>query len=169
STLRRDEVRSGGKKPYRQKSTGRARQGSSRAPNHVGGGKVFSPKPRNYGYEMPKKAKQAALRCALSLRAKEQRLLILEGADLQEPKTRRMAAALAALKAPSALVVGPMSNENTQKSMRNLSSSKYLATEGLNVYDILNYETLILTVPALKAIETRLGSSTGAQGAGGAA
>src|SRR5262245_38938493 len=135
STLRRDEVRGGGKKPFRQKGTGRARQGSSRAPNFVGGGKVFTPKPRSYEYTMPRKARQAALRCALSLRAGESRLIVVDSLNLAEIKTKRMAQALANLKLSSALVVDGAANTNLAKSVRNLPRATFRALEGINVYD----------------------------------
>jgi large subunit ribosomal protein L4 len=164
STLRRDEVRGGGKKPYRQKGTGQARQGSSRAPNHVGGGKVFSPKPRDYSYNVPKKVRRAALRSALSLRAKEQKLVIVDSFELQAIKTKQVVEALKALGVGSALLVDKADNVNLSKSTRNLQGAKYLAAEGLNVYDVLNYETLILSAQTAKDIAARLG-----EGAGGAA
>ena len=157
STLRRDEVRGGGKKPFRQKGTGQARQGSSRAPNHVGGGKVFSPKPRDYSYNVPKKVRRAALRSALSLRAKEQKLVIVDSLELSEAKTKQVVAALKALGLGSALLVDKADNVGLSRSTRNLQDSKYLASEGLNVYDVLNYETLVLTTATVKEIEARLG------------
>src|SRR4051812_44614450 len=95
STLRRDEVRGGGKKPYKQKGTGNARQGSTRAPHFVGGGSVFGPKPRDYEYPVPKKVRQSALRSALSLKARDAKLLILDAFQLDSPKTKRVAQALA--------------------------------------------------------------------------
>lgn len=156
STLRRGEVRGGGKKPYRQKGTGMARQGSTRAPNHVGGAKVFSPKPRDYSYDVPKKVRQSALRSALSLRASEQKLIVVEDFELSEPKTKKAESLLRALRAPSALFVDSASSVNTAKSMRNLADAKFLALEGLNTYDVLNYPSLILTVKTAKAIEARL-------------
>ena len=156
-TLRRDEVRGGGKKPFRQKGTGNARQGSSRAPNHVGGGKVFTPKPRDYSYLVPRKVRQAALRAALSLRVSESRVVIVDNLDLSAPKTKLMVKALKALKVSNALVVDGVGNANLEKSVRNLTSSKFLATEGLNVYDILKHQTLILARSALQNIQARLG------------
>jgi large subunit ribosomal protein L4 len=155
STKRRDEVRGGGKKPYKQKGTGNARQGSSRAPHYVGGGKVFTPKPRDYEYHVPKKVMAGALRSALSLRAKEQKLVVVDSFTLDAPKTKLVSAAIAALGGCSALIVDAK-NETLKKSTRNLQSAKYLATEGLNVYDVLDYETLIVTRPTLDAITERL-------------
>lgn len=157
STLRRGEVRGGGKKPYRQKGTGQARQGSLRAPNHVGGGKVFSPKPRDYSYTVPRKVRRAALRSALSLRAQQQRLVVLDSLDLPETKTRRMATALRALGLRSALLVDRADNLHLARSVRNLPQAKYLAKEGLNVYDVLNYEALVMTTAVARELEARLG------------
>lgn len=158
STLTRQEVRGGGKKPYRQKGTGRARQGSSRAPNHVGGGKVFAPRPRSYVYSVPRKARQGALRCALSLRAKENNLIVVSSLDLPEIKTKRAAGALAALGAPSALVIDRADNVNLSRSMRNLPSAKYLSVDGLNVYDILNHPKLVLSQAMVESLQGRLAS-----------
>jgi len=156
STLHRGEVRGGGKKPFRQKGTGQARQGSTRAPNHIGGAKVFSPKPRDYEYTLPKKVKQAALRSALSLRAKEKKLIILEDVNFEVPKTKQAIALLAALGDSKALLVASGEGTALAKSMRNVQSAKYLAVEGLNTYDILKHPSLILTENTVKAIESRL-------------
>lgn len=156
STLHRGEVRGGGKKPYRQKGTGNARQGSTRAPNHVGGAKVFSPKPRDYEYSVPKKVRQAALRSALSLRARENHLVIIEDFSFDAPKTKKAVEVLNRLGQSSALFVDAASNVNVAKSIRNLADAKFLAAEGLNTYDILKYPSLILTEKTAKAIETRL-------------
>lgn len=165
-TLRRGEVRGGGKKPYRQKGTGNARQGSTRAPNYVGGAKVFAPKPRSYEYSVPKKVKEAALRSAITVRANEQKIVILEDFALSAPKTKQAVGVLNTLGAPSALVVGSSETPNAGKAMRNLEASKFLPVEGLNTYDILNYPSLVLTVKTAKTIEARLSAS--AQTAGSA-
>lgn len=156
STLHRGEVRGGGKKPFRQKGTGNARQGSTRAPNHVGGAKVFSPKPRDYEYSVPKKVRQAALRSALSLRARENHLVIIEDFSFDAPKTKKAVEVLNRLGQSAALFVDAASNVNVAKSIRNLADAKFLAAEGLNTYDILKYPSLILTEKTAKAIETRL-------------
>ena len=126
-TKTRAEVRGGGKKPYKQKGTGNARQGSRRAPNHVGGGVVFGPHPRDYSYTVPKKVKRAALVSALSLRAKEKKLVVLDKLPFETPKTKRLAAILKALGLPSAVVVDGKENLQLSKSARNLAASKYLA------------------------------------------
>jgi len=164
-TLRRGEVRGGGKKPYRQKGTGNARQGSTRAPNFVGGAKVFAPKPRDYAYSVPKKVREAALRSALTVRATEQKIVILEDFVLQGAKTKLAQGVLNGIGASSALVIGSADSVNVSKAMRNLSSAKFLPLEGLNTYDILKYPSLVLTVKSARTIEARLSAT--AQAAGG--
>lgn len=156
STLRRDEVRGGGKKPYRQKGTGRARQGSSRAPQFVGGGKVFTPKPRDYSYQLPRKARRAALRSVLSLRVQEGRVVILDSLELPEIKTKRVAGVLKALNLKSALVVENGDNVAFSKSLRNIPTASFLVPEGLNVFDVLNHESLVMTVGTARALAERL-------------
>ncbi len=155
-TKTRAEVRGGGKKPYKQKGTGNARQGSTRAPNHVGGGKVFGPHPRSYAYTVPKKVRRAALVSALSLRAKENKLVIVDALAFEAPKTKLLAGILKVLGAESAIVVDGKTNGNLSKSVRNLPKAKYLAPEGLNVYDILNHPTLVIAAGAVKDIEARV-------------
>ena len=158
ATKTREFVRGGGKKPYKQKGTGSARQASSRATNFVGGGKVFGPHPRDYSYTVPKKVRRAALASALSLRASEKKLVVLDKLPFNEPKTKTLAGILKALGAPSAVVVDGKDNVNLSMSARNLPKSKYIAPEGLNVYDILDHETLILTEGAVRALEARVQS-----------
>jgi large subunit ribosomal protein L4 len=160
-TKTRAEVRGGGKKPYKQKGTGNARQGSTRAPNHVGGGKVFGPHPRSYAYTVPKKVRRAALVSALSLRAKENKLVIVDALAFDAPKTKRLAGILKVLGAESAIVVDGKTNGNLSKSVRNLPKAKYLAPEGLNVYDILNHPTLVIAAGAVKDIEARVLAKAG--------
>jgi large subunit ribosomal protein L4 len=155
-TKTRAEVRGGGKKPYKQKGTGNARQGSTRAPNHAGGGKVFGPHPRSYAYTVPKKVKRAALVSALSLRAQEKKVVVVDVLSFDAPKTKRLAGILKALGAESAVVVDAKTNANLAKSVRNLPKAKYLAPEGLNVYDILNHPALVIAAGAVKAIEARV-------------
>jgi large subunit ribosomal protein L4 len=155
-TKTRDEVRGGGKKPYKQKGTGNARQGSSRAPNHVGGGKVFGPHPRSYAYTVPKKVRRAALASALSLRAQEKKLVIVDSFAFEGPKTKKMAGILKVLGAEKAVVVDGKANTSLQKSVRNLPKAKFLAPEGLNVYDILNHPALVIAAGAVKEIEARV-------------
>ncbi len=156
STKTRANVRGGGKKPYKQKGTGGARQGSSRAPNHVGGGKVFGPHPRSYEYTVPKKVKRAALASALSLRAKEKKVFLVDKIDFDAPKTKTMAAILKTLGLGKALVVDEKANTNLFKSVRNLAKAKVIAPEGLNVFDILNHSDLVIVAGALKNVEKRV-------------
>jgi large subunit ribosomal protein L4 len=156
STKTRANVRGGGKKPYKQKGTGNARQGSSRAPNFVGGGKVFGPHPRSYEYTVPKKVRRAALACALSLRAKEKKLVVVDTLSFDAPKTKKMAGILKALGLDKALVVDAKANAHLFKSVRNLARAKVLAPEGLNVYDILNHPGLVIAAGAIKQVEQRV-------------
>jgi large subunit ribosomal protein L4 len=149
-------VRGSGIKPWKQKGTGRARQGSRKAPHWVGGGSVFGPKPRSYVYVLPRKAKKTALRAALSLRAQEQKIVVLDKFEVDGGKTKAVAAALAALGATKALVVDAKDNAMLVRGARNLESSQWLAPEGLNVYDILRHETLILTEAAARTVEKNL-------------
>ena len=152
----RSLVSGGGKKPWKQKHTGRARQGSTRASQFVGGGKAMGPKPRDYAYDVPKKVRTAALRSALALRSRDGKLLIVDRWDVASPKTKAAAAALAALGMRKALVVDAGANSNLAKSVRNLDGSDFLAVEGLNVYDILRHDGLVLTADTAKKLEARL-------------
>jgi large subunit ribosomal protein L4 len=149
-------VRGGGKKPWRQKGTGRARAGSTRSPIWVGGGTTFGPHPRDYSYRMPRKARRGALLSALSLKNRENKIIVVDRLELEEPKTRIMVQALNELKVTSALIVIGQPDEKIERSARNLSWVKVLRVEGLNVYDLLRYEHLILTESALKLLEERL-------------
>jgi len=156
ATKTREFVRGGGKKPYKQKGTGNARQGSTRAPHFVGGGTVFGPHPRDYEYTVPKKVKRAALASALSLRASENKLVVVDKLAFDAPKTKKLAGMLKTLGLTSALVVDGRQNANLTKSGKNLSQSKTLAPEGLNVYDILNHPVLVIAKDAVKAVEARI-------------
>jgi large subunit ribosomal protein L4 len=156
ATKTREFVRGGGKKPYRQKGTGNARQGSTRAPHFVGGGVVFGPHPRDYSYTVPKKVKRAALASALSLRAQENKLVVVDKLSFDAPKTKKLASMLKSLGLTSALVVDGKQNANLLKSGMNLPKSKTLAPEGLNVYDILNHPALVIAKDAVKAVEARI-------------
>ena len=162
STKTRADVRGGGKKPYKQKGTGNARQGSSRAPNHVGGGKVFGPHPRSYEYTVPKKVKRAALASALSLRAKEKKIVVIDKLSFDAPKTKQMAAILKTLGLGKALVVDEKANTNLFKSVRNLAKARVIAPEGLNVFDILNHSDLVIAAGVLKQVENRVVSTAAA-------
>ncbi len=149
-------VRGGGKKPWKQKGTGRARSGSSRSPIWVGGGTVFGPTPRDYSYRMPRSARREALLSALSLKQREGRLIVVDKLELEAAKTKIMAQALAELKVSSALIVIAQPDPTVERSARNLPKVKVLRVDGLNVYDLLRYDHLILTVGALKLLEERL-------------
>jgi large subunit ribosomal protein L4 len=166
STKTRMHVRGGGRKPYRQKGTGNARQGSTRSPNFVGGGVVFGPHPRSYEYTLPKKIKKAALASALSLRAQEKKLIVVDKLTLEAPKSKRMVGVLKALGLTSALIIDSKGNLNLTKSIRNLPKHACLPPEGLNVYDILNHGGLVIVKDSVKAVEARvIGAETAASGA----
>ncbi|MAD60181.1 MAG: 50S ribosomal protein L4 [Myxococcales bacterium] len=172
-TKGRSEVSGGGAKPYRQKGTGRARQGSRRAPNHVGGGIVHGPKPRSYAYNINKKLRRAALRCALSKRAQEGRLVVVRDLGMDEIKTKSAASIFNTLAAdPStskrrsesghALVLGPRAESdekllNLKRSVQNLQRVNYLAVDGLNLYDVLNHRFLIIREPEVNHLQEVLG------------
>ena len=157
-TKTRAEVRGGGHKPWRQKHTGRARQGSRRAPHWKGGGVVFGPHQRSYEMRMPRKMRRLALRSALSAKAAEQQIVLLDELALESPKTRDFEQVLGNLNVQaSALVVLPERNDNVERSARNLSDVKTLQVTCLNVFDILKFDTLILPVKALQFIEQILG------------
>ncbi|MGC3999113.1 MAG: 50S ribosomal protein L4 [Anaeromyxobacter sp.] len=149
----RSLVSGGGKKPFKQKGTGRARQGSTRASQWVGGGKAMGPKPRDYGYDVPKKVRKAALRSALALRNQDGKLLIVQEWKPAAPKTNAAGKVLAALGAKKALVVDAAANEALAKSVRNLAGHDFLGVEGLNVYDILKHDVLVLTAETAKKLE----------------
>lgn len=158
STKRMSEVRGSSIKPYKQKGTGQARQGSFQAPQFVGGGSVFGPKPRSYEYKMPKKAKRLALCSALSLRANEKKLIVLDKFETAG-KTKDVATALAKLGADrKALIVDQGDNDMLARGARNLEGAKWLSVDGLNVYDILRHDTLIMTSEAMKNLEAALGA-----------
>src|SRR5450755_1003789 len=125
-------------------------------PNLAGGGKVFGPHPRDYSYTVPKKVKRAALVSALSLRARENKLVVVDVLSFDAPKTKRLAGILKVLGVESAVLVDGKENANLSKSARNLPKSKYLAPEGLNVYDILNHPGLVIAAGAVKLIEARV-------------
>ena len=159
STKRFGEVRGTTKKAWKQKGTGQARHGARTAPVFVGGGSVFGPKPRDYGYTLPRKIKKAALRCALSLRASENKLVVVDNFST-DGKTKSVATALNALgavqPATKALIVDTKDNANLVRGAKNLRSSQWLAPEGLNVYDILRHDVLVLTQEAAQQVTTAL-------------
>ena len=149
-------VRGGGKKPWRQKGTGRARAGSIRSPIWVGGGTIFGPQPRNYSFRMPRKARKEALLSALSLKRRDGKIIVVDRLNLEEAKTKLMAKALAELHVTSALIVISQPDVTIERSSRNIPTVKVLRVEGLNVYDLVRYEHLILTEGALRLLEERL-------------
>jgi large subunit ribosomal protein L4 len=152
----RSLVSGGGKKPWRQKHTGRARQGSTRASQFVGGGKAMGPKPRDYSYDVPRKVRKAALRSALALRSQEKKLLIVDRWAPEAPRTSAAAAVLEKLGVKRALVVDGADNVSLARSLRNLAGSDFLAIQGLNVYDILGHEYLVLTADSARKVEEAL-------------
>lgn len=155
STKTRAEVRGGGKKPFRQKGTGRARQGSSRSPLLVGGGAAFGPKPKTYEYRLPRKVIKAALRTALSAQLRENKLVVLKDFKLEKIKTKVLAAILKKFSLEKGLLVD-QSNDYLEKSSENLRSFKFLRFEGINVYDLLKFQNLLVTESAILSIEKRL-------------
>lgn len=154
STLLRGEVRGGGRKPWRQKGTGRARAGSSRSPLWRGGGVLFGPKPRDYSFSLPKKVRRLALRSALSSKFLEENLIVLEDINLAEAKTRDMVKLLKALSVnKKALVVTAETDESIARSARNIEGVKALQVEGLNVLDLLRHDVLVITKAAITKTE----------------
>lgn len=149
----RSEVRGGGRKPWRQKGTGHARQGSIRAPQWTGGGVVFAPVPRDYSIKMNKKEKRAALKSALTSRVQENKLLVLDSLKLDEIKTKNMKKILDNLNVKKALIVLDTADQNVILSARNLQDVKTLPVETINVYDVLKYNTVVATEAAIKKIE----------------
>jgi large subunit ribosomal protein L4 len=155
STKTKGLISGGGRKPWRQKGTGRARAGSTRSPIWRGGGTIFGPQPRDYSYKMPKKAWRAALCLAISDRARNGKLFIVESLDLSEPKTKVAKAALDKLGLKHALIILGAADHKFLRAARNLAAHKVLAVEGLNVYDLLNYQELVMTSSTAKALEAR--------------
>jgi len=154
STLLRGEVSGGGRKPWRQKGTGRARAGSIRSPLWRGGAIIFGPKPREYGFKLPKKVRRLALRSALSSKVNEQKLIVLEDLSLNEAKTREMVKVLKALNATKkALIVTDEYIETVERSARNIPGVKTVAVEGMNVYDLLNSDVVVMTKAAVTKTE----------------
>ena len=149
-------VSGGGKKPWKQKGTGRARSGSIRSPIWVGGGTAFGPTPRDYSYRLPRSARREALLSALSVKHRDGKLIVIDKLELEAAKTKIMVQALAELKVSSALIVIAQPDATVERSARNLPKVKVLRVAGLNVYDLLRYDHLILTEGALKLLEERL-------------
>ncbi len=168
STKGRGEVRGGGKKPWRQKGTGRARHGSNRSPLWVGGAVTFGPSPRDYSYSLPKKKRKAALKSALSMKMGAGQLKVVDDWALPEIKTKKAVETLEKLGAPQALVVDVTErsdednslrhNENLRLSVRNLKDAKYVAAQGLNVEDVLRYEYVVMSRSAVEQVQEALKS-----------
>ncbi len=154
SAKTRAEVRGGGRKPFRQKGTGRSRQGSSRDPSQIGGGVVFAPKPRSYRYTLPKKLKRLAMLSMLSSKVKEQELIVMDEIRFEEPKTKEMAKMLENIKAENkALIVMAEKDENVIKSASNIPGIRTALVGTMNIYEIINHTNLILTKDAVEKIE----------------
>ena len=149
----RSEVRGGGKKPWRQKGTGHARQGSTRAPQWTGGGVVFAPVPRDYSFKMNKKEKRGALKSALTSRVNENKLIVVDELKLDSIKTKDFVTVMNNIKADKALVVLDGENQNVVLSARNIPDVQTASVNTINVYDILKYSTLVLTKEAVAKIE----------------
>lgn len=157
-TKTRGEVRGGGRKPWRQKGTGRARHGSIREPQWRGGGVAHGPRPRSYRQKMPRKMRRLAYKSALSVKAKERQIIVLDDLQVLAPKTREMVSVLEALAVDSsALILLPGENINVEKSVNNLPNVKTLRAHYLNVRDLLSYDYLLMPLGALEVIEIILG------------
>ena len=153
SATTRSEVSGGGRKPWRQKGTGHARQGSTRSPQWTGGGVVFAPKPRDYSFKMNKKEKRIALLSALSSKVADNKIVVLDAFNLDEVKTKKFAEVMSNLKVDKALVVIEGENKNVVLSGRNIPTVKVSATNEINTYDVLKYETLVVTKAAVEKLE----------------
>ncbi|GAB7387295.1 50S ribosomal protein L4 [Bacillaceae bacterium] len=159
ATKNRAAVRGGGRKPWRQKGTGRARHGSIRAPQWVGGGVVFGPTPRSYAYKLPKKVRRLAMKSALSAKVKNDELVVLDALQLAAPKTKDMVNILNNLKAnEKALIVAGEYDEVLALSARNIPGVKFIAADGINVLDVVAHDTLVMTKDAVAKVEEVLGS-----------
>jgi large subunit ribosomal protein L4 len=152
----RSEVSGGGKKPYKQKGTGNARQGTIRAPHFVGGGAAFGPNPRDYNFKLNRKVKKAALRSALSVRFKEDKMTVLNALELDKISTKAFNEILKRFDLANVLVVIDGTNPNVELSARNLPHVKVLRAEGVNVYDVMKHRTLVLTEGAVSQLEGAL-------------
>ena len=154
ATKTRAFVRGGGRKPWKQKGTGRARSGSRRSPLWVGGGTVFGPHPRSYAFSMPRKQRRLAIKCALSDKVQEDSLFVLDALDFEAPKTKQVVKLLQTFEIDNkALIITAEEAENVERSSRNIPGVKAINTTGLNVYDILNHDKLFVTKDAIARIE----------------
>ena len=150
----RSEVRGGGRKPWRQKGTGHARQGSTRSPQWTGGGVVFAPTPRDYSFKMNKKEKAGAIKSALTTKVNEEKFFVMDSLKFDEIKTKKMVSVLDALKVNKALVVlDGEDNDNVEVSARNIAGVRTVYSNAINVYDILKYDTIIITKSAVAKLE----------------
>lgn len=158
STKTRRDVRGGGKKPWRQKGTGRARAGTNRSPIWTGGGTVFGPHPRSYEFSVPKKVRQAALRSVLSSKLRDNQLVVLDKIELEAPKTKLFAETMKAvgLENKKAVFIIPEKDEQLHRSSRNLHKVLILPTEGMNVYDLMRFEKLVILKDSVSRIHERL-------------
>ena len=153
SAKTRAEVRGGGIKPWRQKGTGRARQGSIRSPQWAGGGIVFAPKPREYRVSLPKSMRRVAMKSALTAKVLENEMIVLESLELDAPKTKTIVTMLKAFDVKKALIVTAESNANVYKSGRNVEGIQVIPVNNINVYDLLKYDNLIITKDAVSKLE----------------
>ena len=156
SVKHRSDVKGSGRKLFRQKGTGRARRGDIKAPLLRGGGSVFGPDPKSYAYKVPKKVRRMALKMALSIKLSEDSLVVLDELDFDKIKTKEFIKVMNALNMNNALFITDKKNENLELSARNVPDVKVLRIEGLNVYDILKYKSLVLLESSIKSIEGRL-------------
>lgn len=155
STKNRSLVRGGGKKPWKQKGTGRARAGTIRSPLWKGGGTIFGPMPRDYSYLVPKKVRKNALKAALSQKLQENKLVLVDAITLDEVKSKKFVALMKTFKITNALIIDE-ENKNLSLSARNVTNFKVLKPEGLNVFDLMVHDHVVLTKPSLESIEKRL-------------
>ena len=154
SAKTRAEVRGGGRKPWKQKGTGRARQGSTRSVQWVGGGVAFAPKPRDYRYTLPKKVRRLAMKSALSAKVQNNEIIVLDALNMEAPKTKEFAQILKNINAgKKALIVTAENNENVIKSARNIEGVQAATVNTINVYDILKYDSFVITTDAVKKVE----------------
>jgi large subunit ribosomal protein L4 len=156
STKTRAEVRGGGRKPWRQKGTGRARAGSTRSPLWRSGGVTFGPRPRDYSYKMPRKARRNALKSALAMKFAEKQIMVLDKLKFKEPKTKEGANFLKKLKLDSVLVVDERENKNVFLSLRNIPKVKAIDFSQINIYDVMNHQSLVFSQKAFESLMERL-------------
>lgn len=159
NTLRRGEVTGGGRKPWKQKGTGHARQGTTRAPHYRGGGVVFGPHPRDYRQDMPAKMRRVAMRSALSQRARENGIRVLEALSVEQPQTKHVAELLTRHGLTRALLVTPEIDRNVYLSARNIPGAKTTFVDQLNIYEVLNHPVIVLPLDAVRRLEQKLAAT----------